>query len=278
MKANSKIRSIIILALGLLSCSAMKNTAKSPSERLVIAIQNGENFKSVGETFDSDLILDLLFPDPSSHSFYIKSELVFEKCKFKGKINLKPQAGRKIYFSKEIIFEGCEFEKQFKINDAVFNARFQMGANLFRQSLDLQRNSYNNICRVDENEIGQDLIQQYSNFHENLSLFGNTIGRHLLLQGTSVQGKAQLGNTSLFGSIDISNCHFHEDFNMDYAKNGQKLLAGNSKFFGRCYIKEIADFKSADLSSSEIFGKYLFSAKHDLTPEMTDTVILIDGE
>ena len=60
---------------------------------------------------------------------------------------------------------------------------------------------------------------------------------------------------------------------MDYAQKGKKLLAGNSTFYGRGYIKEIDDFTMADLSSSAIFGRYLFSAKNDLVPNTKDTIL-----
>jgi len=274
MKTIRRIQYIIILSVIIcISCSAIKTKKLSPTEQLINALKNGRNFSAVGETFEGDILLQSLTNDKDLYSIYLKSELVFHECIFEGEIDLKPKEGRMIYFNKEIIFEKCEFKNKVSITDAAFRSRFQLGGNLFRHSLDLQRNNFLSICRIDENNIGQDLILQYSKFNHNLSLFGNSLGRHLSMQGISVLGKSQLGNTSLYGSIDVSNCHFHEDFNLDYAKNGKKLLAGNSKFYSRCYIKDMEDFVSVDFSSSEIIGKYFFSSKDKLTPNMENTIL-----
>lgn len=274
MKTNRNIfSSIILVCIALISCSAVKKSHIMPTERLITALQNGDNFKSVGETFDGDLFSEWLNQaQRDNHSVYIDSELIFKECIFTGVFGLKPMEGRKIYFNKELIFEQCEFQKEVYINDAFFKARVQFGNNLFRESLDLQRSSFVSICRIDDNEIAQDLILQYNKFHENLSVFGNTLGRHILMQAASVLGSTQMGNTSLYGSIDISNAHFHEIFSLDYAKKGKKLLAGNSKFYSRCYIKEMSDFTFVDLSASEIYGKYLFSHKDGLIPHLDDTI------
>ena len=244
--------------------------------RLKAAIAKGQDFKSVGETFSGDLTIEDITAVQNNFSCYISSELIFEGCTFSGNISLRPADTKSLYFEKEVIFENCEFKGEVQITDATFSKRLQIGSNLCRHTLELQRNSYQGTCRIDENEIGQDLILQYSRCHENLSAFGNSIGRHLSMQGISVIGRTQLGNTTLHGSIDISNSHFHEDFSMDYAKKGQKLLAGNSKFMSNLRIRDLADFESVDLSSSHVLGKYVFTSTSALKPNLYNTFLMFD--
>lgn len=261
----------ICIIVTLISCSAITKKTQSPMERLKNAVAKGQDFRSVGETFEGDLSIEDLVANRTSFSSYINSELIFEGCTFMGNIIIKPVDSKSLYFEKEVIFEGCEFAQEVTINDATFSKRLQIGGNLYRRSLDLQRNTYLNTCRIDENEVGQDLILQYSRCHENLSAFGNSLGRHLSMQGISIQGKTQLSNTTLHGSIDISNSHFHEDFTMDYAKQGQKLLAGNSKFMSSFRIRDLDEFQSVDLSSSQVFGKYMLTTKNELEPNLKNT-------
>jgi len=276
------IRSIQVFAIciliTLISCSAIKKVKQSPMDRLKAAISKGQDFASVGETFDGDLIFDDLRIKQTSHSVYINSELVFEGCTFTGSVHLNPADGHGLYFDKEVIFENCEFVGDVRITDATFSKRLQIGGCLLRRSLDLQRNSFSNTVRVDENEVGQDLILQYSRCHENLSAFGNSIGRHLSMQGVSVYGNTQLGNTTLNGSIDITNGHYHESFNMDYAKQGKKLLAGNTKFKGSFRVRDLDDFESADLSSSQVFGSFIFTTKNSIEPNLTNTQIVSNSQ
>lgn len=255
-----------------LACSNTRTISKqSPMEQLKSALTNGTNYKAEGLTFEGDLDFNSLFENTQGHSIYIDSEIRLTNCTFTGTINWGKQQGRRLYFNREVHFESCTFEQNFILNDAVFRALFQLGNNLFKKSLDLQRNLFFTNCRIDENEYGQDLILQYSRFQDDLSLFDNNVGNHILLQSISVRGNTQLSNTRLNGSLDMSNSFLHQDFIMDYVKGGKKVLLGNSKFNGRCQIRQIEGFDMVDLSGCRMMGPYHFSSKEGaLEPDTTD--------
>lgn len=258
-----------LLCVALIACSAIQKSPASNDEALITALRSGENFIIEGKTFSKDIDFNIIFDTDQTSSIYLDSELRFTNCTFKGKINWSHQENRKLHFQKDVVFEDCVFEQTVTINDAVFNSMLQIGKSLFRHSLDLQRNSYRLNCRIDDNDFGHDLIVQYSRCHEDLSLFGNNVGNHLLLQGITVVGKTQISNLEVGGSVDLSNAHFHEDFMMDYAKGGKKVLAGNSKFYSRCFIRNLDAFDAVDFSGSYFLGKHMYSSvNNDITPNM----------
>lgn len=266
-----------VLALLIIACSAVIKSPGSPEEALVTAIKNGQNYTADGKTFNTDLDFDQLFADAEEMSVYVESELRFTNCRFNGKIRWAQQENRKLHFMKAIVFENCHFEEEVVINDAIFHGVFQAGKTTFARSLDLQRNSYFLMCRIDECFFGQDLLLQYSKCHEDLSLFGNNIGNHLLLQGISVHEKTQLSNLELNGSADLSNAHFHEDFMMDYAKGGKKVLGGNSRFYSRCFVRSLSGFELVDFSGSFFMGKRHISSTDDkITPNLEGSFILTE--
>ncbi len=266
-----------VLTIVIIACSAVIKNPTSPEEALLSAIKSGQNYTADGETFHMDLDFNQLFEDAGNMSVYVESELRFTNCRFDGKISWARQENRKLHFTKAVIFENCHFEEEVLINDAIFHAIFQAGKTTFAKSLDLQRNSFFLMCRIDECAFGQDLLLQYSKFHEDLSLFGNNIGNHLLLQGISVQGKTQLSNLELQGSADLSNAHFHEDFMMDYAKGGKKVLGGNSRFYSRCFVRSLTGFELVDFSGSFFMGKrHISSTDNKITPNLEGSFILTE--
>ncbi len=273
------LSTLTTLCVVLIACSAVIKKPSSPEEALIAALRNGENYISEGQTFNRAIDFNQIFEDEASQSLYIDSELRFTNCTFKGKISWAQQESRKLYFQKALIFEDCVFDDEVILNDAIFKGVFQIGKGTFRKSLDLQRNSFLLTCRIDESAFGQDLLVQYSKCHEELSLFGNSIGNHLLLQGISVYGKSQLSNLEIHGTVDLSNAHFHEDFMMDYAKGGKKVLGGNSKFNSRCFVRNIAGFDMVDFSGSYFLGKRIYTSVEDtIKPNMAGSFILTEAQ
>ncbi len=262
----------------LIACSAVMKNPSSPEKDLLSALHKGENYTVEGQRFDLEIDFDRIFAQDSPQSIYVRSQLRFTNCTFKGKISWTRQENRKLHFLKSVVFEDCVFDEEVAINDAVFQSGLQIGKCLFRKSLDLQRNSFLLNCRIDESDFGQDLLVQYSRCHEDLSLFGNNIGNHLLLQAISVYGKSQLSNLELNGTVDLSNAHFHEDFMMDYAKGGKKVLAGNTKFSSRCFVRKISAFESVDFSGSYFLGKRIYTSDDDnIKPNMAGSYILSEA-
>ncbi|NNL93160.1 MAG: hypothetical protein HKO66_13050 [Saprospiraceae bacterium] len=274
-RKNILLHLIGLITIGLISCSAMKQKPNNPSEELIQALLSGEDFVADGLTFNQPIDFDAIFVDRKNKSIYINSELRLSNCTFNEDIIWDRQGGRKLNFLKDVIFEECEFKKAFTLNDAAFKSQVSIGNCLFRNSLEMQRISSILKCRIDENDIGQDLILQYASFHEDLSLFTNTIGNNALLQSISVKGKSLFGNLSLNGSLDMSSSHFHEGLTMNYLSASKKVLLGSSKFYGSCAILYLKKCQSFDMSNALVLGKFQFNAEDEnLKPSMTNVTIL----
>lgn len=197
----------------------------------------------------------------------IRGAIKFQNCTFEDSFDLIPPMSGQLTFDKEVVFEGCIFKSGFKINDAIFNGRFQMNDCLVEGSLDIQRNTFRHRCRIDKSKVGQDLILQYSRMAHDLSIFETEAGRHFSLQGISVAGLCQLSSSSMGYSMVISNAHFHETFMANYVNIGKKLLAGNSRFNGRADFKDLQCKDHIKLSNSEFIGKMSISLKNG-SPEV----------
>ena len=262
----------IAIFICLVACASSKKTSLSNSQQLIKAIQEGKDFTASDKTFDGDIIFKDIF-NSNNGSIYISSQLIFDNCTFNGKIEWSSDTNQRLYFEKEVRFDDCTFEKDLLLNETVFRSRLQIVDCLFRENLNLDRNSFLIKTNIDKNEIGQNISTQYITAHENLSIFGNSIGNNLLLQGAQINGMAQLSTNELNGSIDLTKCNFKNDLIMNYTKGGKKLLAGNVTVSRTVQMINVENFAYVDFSDSFILGRLDYNHLSNIEAELANTHI-----
>ncbi len=240
--------------IGLLSqnCKTLSSGNGNRSSNIPEKLGAGLDVVLTGAVIQETVTLqDLMAQD---EHMIVGSNIKFQNCTFEDLIDISPSQGGQLTFSKQVVFEGCTFKKGIKINDVIFDGRFQLNNCVIEGSLDLQRNTFRHRCRINDNAIGQDLILQYSRFLHELSIFKTEAGRHFSLQGISVAGQCQLSSSTMGNSLVLSNAIFHETFIANYLKVGQKLLAGNSRFNGRVDFIDLECHELVKLSQAEVMG------------------------
>jgi len=251
---------VLLITALIASCMTSKNPSGIDNASIIDQLRSGANVIIKGQTIDESLDLNQLL-GPNESSADIRGELRLVDCIIKQPMTFKGENGRYIRFLDDVIFENCTFESSFVINDAVFDAKCQIGDCVFQESLDLQRNTYRFRLRIESCQIGNDLIMQYSRSYGDVHVFNNKAGRHFLLQGLSVFGKTQLGNSEIGGSLDISKSHFHEDFMANYLKCEKKVLAGKAFFHGDFALHSYKVNGEIDLKESTFMGEKGISTK-----------------
>jgi hypothetical protein len=256
----------------LIACASGKSLVKTNSQKLISAIQEGDDFYASDITFEEDFNFDEIVKTKEG-SIYLKSQLVFTNCTFKGKFSWSSDSNRRLYFEKEVIFKDCTFEEDLVLNETIFRSRLQIVDCLFRKNLNLDRNTFLIKSNIDKNEIGQNISTQYIQAHENFSIFENTIGNNLLLQGAIVSGLAQFSTNQLNGSIDLTKSRFQSDLLMNYTKGGKKLLAGNMTVIRKVQMIDVSSFKIIDLTDAFILGSLKYTHLDNTLPQLENAHI-----
>lgn len=260
MKTSTIICPTIAIVI-LISCFSGK-TIESDDRDIYSGLRSGKALVVTNRTILSPLDFEKLFKDHElSHE--ITGEIQFVNCIFEEDVRWASRSGKNLVFRDDVVFRDCIFQKSFTISDARFDGRFFLTSSLIRNSLDLQRNTFQQRARIEDNEIGNDIIMQYTRVKDDLSLFESKAGRDILMQGMSIQGKTQMGNVECNGALDLSNGDFHEVFSANYVRVGRKVLAGNSRFFGDFSMNSLETAGTVNLEKSRAFSEYVLETTTD---------------